>query len=206
MIKTIGAAALIASLLASTAMADSAGAPSEGKMNLKARLGYVANHTKVSGTNSLPSGSGLKNGFAGELAANYFVMSNVAIEGSIGYSKQKEKTTTTNSVATKGKSVTVVPLTALVQYHVMPEASVSPYVGLGYSYQIMSGGTSGLKYKNGGGIVGQLGADFAFNDTMGFNFDVKHTFKAKHDVKIGNTTTKTKLDSTTVMAGVTFPF
>ena len=214
MIKTIGAAALIASLLASTAMADSAGAPSEGKMNLKARLGYmsITGSGQYTGSLSQPGSKAVtdpklaqKNGAIVELAANYFVANNVALEGSIGYGRSREEAKdSTTSLA--GKNLSIIPLTALVQYHIMPEASVSPYVGVGYSYQFMSGGSDTLKRKNGGNAVGQIGVDFAFNDTMGFNIDVKHTLKTNHDVKIGSTTTKMKLATTTVMAGVTFPF
>ena len=220
MIKTIGAAALIASLLASTAMADSAGAPSEGKMNLKARLGYmhISGGSNFSGadedgdtgtiTNSL------KNGPAAEIAMNYFVSNNIAIEGSLGFGRSKDQLAVSiNGEVGEGtgkKKVNIIPLAAIVQYHFMPEASVSPYIGVGYSYQFITGGYKTLEHKNGGNAVGQVGVDFAFNDTMGFNIDVKHILKTKHDstFKDGEDsfTLKHKFSTTTVMAGVTFPF
>lgn len=217
MIKKIGAAALLASLLASTAMADSAGAPSEGKMNLKARLGYmnISGDKNFSGTNTNGAFSGTvsqKNGSVVELAANYFVTNNIALEGSLGYARTKVSYRSVQGNTTKESSsnnVGIVPLTALVQYHIMPEASVSPYIGVGYSYQFMTGGSNFMQFKNGGSAVGQVGVDIAFNDTMGFNIDVKHTLKAKHDIeKIQDVSmaTKHKLSTTTVMVGVTFPF
>lgn len=194
--KKITVAAALLGLAASSAFADSTGvADTAGKMVFKARAGYSNNHVKsnytvAQGANNVK----LTNGYAGELAMGYFFTDNIATEASIGYSHAK-LTSATNSK----KTFRDVPLTALVQYHVMPEAAFSPYVGAGYAYH-MIGYTN---VKNAGAFVAQLGTDIAFNDTMGFNIDVKHAFKASHKIK--NTSNKLKLSSTSVMAGVNFP-
>lgn len=197
--KKITVAAALVGLVASSAFADSAGAAADtaGKMVFKARAGYMNtnlkhNYAAADGGNYVS----LKNGYVGEVAMGYFFNDNIATEVSLGFGRAK---ITDN--ANKKKHLKVVPLTALVQYHIMPEASFSPYVGAGYSYQFVSGVTN---VKDAGAAVVQLGTDIAFNDTMGFNIDLKHTFKADHKVK--NTTYKYKVATTTVMAGVTFPF
>lgn len=80
----------------------------------------------------------------------------------------------------KNKHVAIIPLTALAQYHLMPDNSFRPYVGLGYAYEFVTSAPKQLSVKNGGGFVGQLGADFALNDMMSFNIDLKYFMKMHH--------------------------
>lgn len=80
----------------------------------------------------------------------------------------------------KNKHVAIIPLTALAQYHLMPDNSFRPYVGLGYAYEFVTSAPKQLSVKNGGGFVGQLGADFALNDMMSFNVDLKYFMKMHH--------------------------
>jgi outer membrane protein W len=80
----------------------------------------------------------------------------------------------------KNKHVAIIPLTALAQYHLMPDNSFRPYVGLGYAYEFVTSAPKQLSVKNGGGFVGQIGADFALNDMMSFNVDLKYFMKMHH--------------------------
>ncbi|MEQ9116047.1 MAG: OmpW family outer membrane protein [Rickettsiales bacterium] len=200
--------AVVAGLLATSALTASAGGKKESKPSyndfvFKARLGYAFNSDKIKNQTSTTKHE-FKNSYTGEIAGDYFFTPNVAVEASVGYMRGDLKRTATN--ANKKESVAIVPVTALAQYYFMPSAEVSPYVGLGYSYQFASGGPSGTKVDNGGGIVGQVGLDVPMNDTFGLNLDVKHTYKASHDLKYSGTKYKAKLSSTTVMAGVILPF
>lgn len=168
---------------------------------LKARLGYLAASNKINNSSTVTHK--FKNGYTGDVALNYFFTENIAVEGSVGYARSKlDRTASGNN---KSKQITFVPLTLLAQYNFMPGAKVSPYVGIGYSYQFVTGGPSGSKVKDGGGITGQIGADIPMNNTFGFNVDVKHTYKAKHNITYSGTKYKGKLSTTTVMAGVAFP-
>ena len=61
--------------------------------------------------------------------------------------------------------------------------------------------------QNGGNVVGQVGLDIPYNDTMGFNIDVKYTHQVPHKVKVGGVKVGTiKSNQTAVAAGVTFGF
>ena len=210
MLKRARIALVLASLVSTTALADGSHATTsasggEDHLVLKVRAGWLGVSSKTKDVVKF------KNGYTGELALGYFFTDNIAVEGSVGYGRTKIRDSNVGN-----KSVGIIPVSALVQYHFAPEASVSPYVGLGYSYQFISSGSvksaegGTLKLKNGGGVVGQIGLDIPYNDTMGFNIDAKYTYKAKHNFKAtedrGSFTIKNKLSTTAVTAGVTFSF
>ncbi len=215
-VKKVSIALVVAGLVSSTALADAShhhgstatatatatAAANEGKVVFKARVG-VLNVTDKSKDRTTNGEVKFKNGFIGEVAAGYFFTDNIAAEGSIGFGRTKLKDVDSSI---KNKAINIIPITALIQYHFIPEAVVSPYVGLGYSYQILNGGPSGVKIKNGGGVVGQAGVDIPFNDTMGFNIDAKYTYKAPHDYTVDGDKYKVKLSTVAITAGVTFPF
>ncbi len=214
MLKKISLALVLASLVSTTALADGSHATTsasggEDHLVLKARAGWLnskATGTPTSTAVALAAAQGFdlnaetdtNNGYLGELALGYFFTDNIAAEASIGYGKFS-----TDSSDKLG----VVPVALLAQYHFMPEAAVSPYVGVGYSYQFITNVPSGEKVSNGGGVVGQVGVDVPFNDSIGFNVDVKYTYKASHDISASNVTlVNSKISTTAVTAGVTFSF
>jgi len=194
--------ALTAGAAATAATSKKASATKHNDFVFKARLGYAFNKDDVKNTNT--ASHAFKDAYAGEIAADYFLTDNIAVEASVGYIRGDLKRSVTGS--NKKDAVSIVPLTGLVQYHFSPSADISPYVGAGYSYQIASGGPSGTKIENGGGFVAQVGLDVPMNDTFGLNLDVKHTHKANHDLKFDGQKYKAKLSTTTVMAGITLPF
>lgn len=213
MLKKVSLALVLASLVSTTALADGSHATTsasggEDHLVLKARAGWLNSKSSGSFTSTGEAAADLlgidpdsltstENGYLGELALGYFFTDNIAAEVSIGYGKS------TNSDNKLG----VVPVALLAQYHFMPEAAVSPYVGVGYSYQFITNVPSGVKISNGGGVVGQVGLDIPYNDTMGFNIDAKYTYKASHDISLGNVTlVNSKMSTTAVTAGVTFSF
>lgn len=200
--KKIPAALVIAGLLASASFADSAGADdAAGKMLLKVRAGLAKTKGEWKFNDSTKNENKKKNGYGVEVAASYFFMNNVALEGSLGYTSAKVGLGEKSKDGTKDK-LNVVPVTLLAQYHIMPDASFSPYVGAGYSYQFSS--TSNV--KSAGAFVAQLGADMPFNDTVGLNVDLKHAFDASHKVKKTDDVTKVETNTTSFMVGLTFPF
>jgi outer membrane protein len=205
MLKKVSLALVLASLVSTTALADgshtaTSSSGGEDHLVLKARAGWLGSSTKIKDAGPLTAT--VENGYVGELALGYFFTDNIAVEGSVGYGRTKIK----SSGLTESKTIGIVPVSALVQYHFIPEAVVSPYVGVGYSYQFITGSPSEVKVKNGGGFVGQVGLDVPYNDTMGFNIDAKYTYKAGHDLQTSSVTYKNTVSTTAVTAGVTFSF
>jgi len=202
MFKKASIALVLASLVSTTALADGVHSPipsasgGEDHLVLKARVGWL--HTKDNGKKLGAEKNNTHNGYLGELALGYFFTDNIAVEGSAGYGKISHKS---------DYKLRVVPVSLLVQYHFMPEASVSPYAGIGYSYHFLTNVPKGIKMQNGGNVVGQVGLDIPYNDTMGFNIDVKYTHQVPHKVKVGGVKVGTiKINQTAVAAGVTFGF
>ena len=183
-IKKITTSVIFLGLMSSTALADHvhpASHESVGKSLAKIRAGY-SSMSNSTGSSVLDEDIKVKGGFLGEVALGYHFAENVAFECSVGYNKAKLTFTGAPDTA-----VNLIPVTALLQYYFVPEATLSPYVGAGYSYQIASGGSNGLSLASGGAPVGQLGFDVLFDNliadnTVGLNFDLKYTYKARHNI------------------------
>ena len=197
--------ALIAGVLATSSLvaaahADKASTGSD--LVLKARLGAFNIHNDLKKTPGSTSSFKTNTGYMGEIAADFFVTKNIAIEGAIGYGRTKYKFSSPTPTGNGKHHLGLIPVTATLQYHFMPDASFSPYVGAGYSYQFVSA----KNIKNAGAPVAQIGADIPYNETFGFNVDVKYAYKASHGIKNITGITKDKMSTLTGLVGVTFPF
>ncbi len=212
--KKVTTSIIFLSLLSSTAFASpnhQASQKGVGKILVKLRGGYSAmSNSKSKQTNSAITGSKLKGSYLGELAIGYHITEHIAVEGSAGYNKASLKINGATPVSSK---VNIIPATALLQYYFVPEATLSPYIGVGYSYQSTFGGAKAVSISNGGGPVGQLGFDILFDDmfgsnTVGLNFDIKYTHDASHNIKLksNNSKLKQKISTTAAAVGVTFEF
>lgn len=216
--KKIPAAMMIAGLLTSASFADAAGtdnAGAAGKTTFTVRGGFMDTSLKhnLTSTKAADGTSGtlsMKNGAAVEMAVTHFFTDNIALEGSLGYGVAKYKLDAKKvkvgktSTTTEHATYTVIPLTALAQYHFTPTSSFSPYVGAGYSHQFTS-----KDFKDGGAFVAQVGVNVPTGDATSFNFDVKHTLQTKHEKTVKFLDSKkidAKIKTTTIMAGVTFAF
>ena len=76
-------------------------------------------------------------------------------------------------------SVRVLPPTLTLQYHFLPEGTVRPYVGGGFSYVIYYNETGQLdqldvKLDDGFHWALQAGADVMLNETVSLNLDLKY--------------------------------
>jgi outer membrane protein len=195
---------IIAGLLSTSALAafaDGAVASSgQNSFALKIRGGYAVNNLKNQESTGAKASS--KNGLTFELASNYFVTSNIAIEGSVGYIASKWKAGTSELKAH------IFPTALALQYHFMPDSLFKPYIGLGYGFEFvkLKSKTNDVAYKSGNvhGLVLQAGSDLTYNDSINFNFDVKYRLKRKIKSHVNNF--KPKVSFTTIMAGVSFPF
>lgn len=135
-----------------------------------------------------------------EVASNYFFTKNVAAELALGYHALKE------SSGSNSKTFSFIPLTGTVQYHFMPDAGFSPYVGAGYGYSFVAGKGNTLNIKSAGSPVVQAGFDVPMSNSMLVNVDAKYGFARKHNASIGSTSGKFKSKPLSVMAGVGFTF
>lgn len=193
MLKKISLGLILASLVSTSALADGAHKheSKDKEFVLKARAGWL--HSQH--TFGADEEKDQYNSYTGDLALDYFLTKNIALEVSVGYGK----------VSGNGDDKsTIIPVSALIQYHFMPESAVSPYIGAGYSYQFIGKSTDAM-LKGAGGGVGQLGLDIPYSDSIGFNIDVKYTYKAPHKNEQDSTgTVRDKISTTAVTAGVSF--
>jgi outer membrane protein W len=197
---------LITSALALSAFTANA-ATSGDQWVGKARLGYLhlSDDVKV-GSASTATVHTVKNGAVGEVALTYaFNDPTYGLELGLGYGRTKFKNNAGNS-----KSTHFVPVTAMFQLRHAGD-SATPYLGIGYQYQVMGKGDGGAKMKNGGGLTIGAGVDFlTAGSDLGFNVDVKYTHNANHRITEtsggSEETFSNKMSSATAMAGLTFAF
>lgn len=102
------------------------------------------------------------------------------------------------------------PPTLLAQYHFMPEATFSPYLGAGVNYTNISkvellGGAGSLEHKS-VGLALQAGADYKIDKNWSLNFDVKK-IQIRSDVfAAGNKISNVQIDPWLVGVGVGYRF
>lgn len=113
------------------------------------------------------------------LGISYFVTDKVAVELILGTSKHTVSATTAPT-DTPVHDTWVLPPVLSVQYHPLPAARFSPYVGAGINYMIFYSGKDRNGFKvdldNGFGYSLQAGADIALQGPWSLNVDVKKVF------------------------------
>jgi outer membrane protein len=117
------------------------------------------------------------------------------------------------------------PPTVSLQYHLRPNAPLRPYVGIGLNYTTFFsssgtdaldaalGGPSSLSIRDSFGLALQVGADFAVNDWLFFNLDLRYV-QIEADARITtqtntgevNSRIKADIDPLVLSAGVGFRF
>ena len=181
-------------------------------------VNYIYTNSSFTSTNDISIGSGI--GF--ELSGSYFLTDNIAAEISMALYNKKVKiqsllnSSTVNlpvsyntSFSTQAK---LMPLTAILQYHIAPYGKISPYIGGGYHLTLASA-SAGSKMKNGHGVVLQAGFDGWLDENVSVNFDVKKysfssTLSANLPYSSGNggflvfPGNKLKIDPVFIMVGV----
>ncbi|SFM80539.1 OmpW/AlkL family protein [Rugamonas rubra] len=102
------------------------------------------------------------------------------------------------------------PPTLLAQYHFMPEATFSPYLGVGVNYTNIHkvellGGAGSLEHKS-VGLALQAGADYKIDKNWSLNFDVKK-IQIRSDVfAAGTKISNVQIDPWLVGVGVGYRF
>ncbi|MGZ5819013.1 MAG: OmpW/AlkL family protein, partial [Burkholderiaceae bacterium] len=102
------------------------------------------------------------------------------------------------------------PPTLTVQYHFIPDAQISPYLGAGVNYTNISnvnllGGSGSLEHSS-WGLALQAGVDFKLDKKWSLNLDVKKV-QIRSDVMIAGTkVSSVKIDPLLVGVGVGYRF
>jgi outer membrane protein len=141
-----------------------------------------------------------------EVDVSYFFTPNISAELILTYPQK-------HTVYLDGADIGTfkhLPPTLLAQYHFMPEAQVSPYVGVGVNYTNISS----VNLLNGGatldnhsfGFALQAGADFKIDKNWSLNLDVKKV-QIRSDVMSGGAKiSRVKVDPLLVGVGVGYRF
>lgn len=140
------------------------------------------------------------------LGISYFVTDKVAVELILGTSKHTISATTAPT-ATAVHDTWVLPPVLSVQYHPLPAARVSPYVGAGVNYMIFYSGEdrNGFKVdvKDGFGYSLQAGVDIAVKGPWSVNVDVKKVFfDTEANINSGTLRSDVTLDPLVVSVGL----
>lgn len=113
------------------------------------------------------------------LGISYFITDKVAVELILGTSKHTISATTAPT-DTAVHDTWVLPPVLSVQYHPLPAARISPYVGAGVNYMIFYSGEDRNGFKvdvdDGFGYSLQAGVDIAVKGPWSVNVDVKKVF------------------------------
>lgn len=120
----------------------------------------------------------ISNEIVPELDFSYFVTPHIAAELILATSRHSvEATNTVLGTVNLGK-VSVLPPTLTAQYHFDLSPHIKPYAGVGINYSYFFDVNSGpvatkIHYSSSVGPALQIGADFAINDHVFINADLK---------------------------------
>ncbi|MDP4796667.1 MAG: outer membrane beta-barrel protein [Rhodospirillales bacterium] len=199
--------AVLVAAAAGTASAKDAG-------DIRVRLRGIDFITDTSGTTDALGGSArTSNDQVPELDFSYFFTKNIAAELILATTKHRVYVDGSTSGNLDLGSVHALPPVLTLQYHFLPDAQWSPYLGAGINYTMMYGAHTGpsvtdVKYSNGLGYAFQAGMDYEINDKWSLNFDVKKVFVST-DIKAngGSVNAKgTDLDPWVIGFGVGYTF
>ena len=146
------------------------------------RLRGVGFLTDTSGsTDTLGGSARTSNNQIPELDFTYFITKNIATELILATTKHTVEVKNSSSGDLDLGTVSLIPPVLTLQYHFLPAATFSPYVGAGISYVIVADHDTGrsansVSYSNEFGYAFQAGLDYRLNDAWSLNFDVKKIF------------------------------
>ena len=191
-----------------SASADDFKPKSAGDMLLRGRAIFVT--PDESASLSAGGDTSVSNDTVPELDFSYFLTDNIALE--LIAATTRHKVSWTPAGVNLGK-VSLLPPTLTVQYHFMPKARLSPYVGAGLNYTFFynedapGGAVTSVNYKNNLGYALQAGVDYALSGPWSVNADVKKIFLST-DVSVngGAITGKVDLDPWIFGVGLGYRF
>ncbi|TCS03940.1 OmpW family outer membrane protein [Caulobacter sp. BK020] len=206
--KLLFVAAAAAGLSTGVAHAEDFQPKAKGDLIVHLRLTEVAPDKDAAILTSAGAATGLKAHVGDDvmptLGFTYFLSDKVAVEAILG--------TTQHSIRAQGPGTDVLthktwvlPPVVTLQYHPLPAARVSPYVGAGINYMLFYGGKdkNGFKVKvdDGFGYALQAGVDVAVKGPWSLNADVKKVW-FDTDAKINGGALKAKVNLDPIVASV----
>lgn len=211
--------ALIATLLASTAISAAAnagpasveGSAWDAKERFMLRARAIAVMPDEDSTTNIGGSVTASNQVVPEVDLTYFFSDNIAAELIAATTPHDMGARNTSLGNLDLGDVWLLPPTLTAQYHANPHGSVRPYVGAGLGYVFYynedSGVVNSIDYENGVSYVLQAGADFEIDEHWALNLDVKKLWH-NVDVKIngGAVTADVDLDPWIIGAGVAYRF
>jgi outer membrane protein len=208
--KLFQALILAAGLCAAPALAMEPVTPkAKGDIVLNVRLTDVAPDAGDPILTSAGAATGLKADVKDDvmptIGLSYFLTDKLALEVIAGTTQHTVKAVgpTTDVVVHK---TWVLPPVVSLQYHPLPGARFSPYVGAGLNYMLFYGGKDRngftLDLDDGFGYALQAGADIPINAAYSLNLDVKKVwFDTDAKINGGALKSKVKLDPLVVSVG-----
>ncbi len=121
----------------------------------------------------------IQNDFVPELDITYFLSEHWALELILATTKHDLTAVDTVLGDVPLGDVHLLPPTLTVQYHLIPNGSIRPYIGAGINYTFFfdadaaGGVVTELDISNSVGFALQIGVDIALDDHWMLNFDVK---------------------------------
>lgn len=217
MTRTLALALVAATALAASAtaaLADDALAPKQaGHILLQVRVTDVApdagNAITAAGA---PTGlkADVSDSYVPTLGIDYFFTDHIAAELVLGTSYHKVKADGPGTNV-EVHDTWVVPPVLTLQYHFMPKARFSPYLGAGVNYMLFYSGKDKngftVKLKDGAGAALQAGFDYGLGGRWSANVDVKKVyFNTKATINGGALASSVDLNPWVISAGVGYRF
>ncbi len=175
--KTVTIAAVIGLLVVVPAAVE---AKSAG--DILVRLRGLAFLPDVDGTTAEIGGSvEASDTFIPEVDISYFITDNIALELIAAMTRHDMSLKNSDSGDLDLGDVSLLPPTLTLQYHFMPKAKFSPYIGAGINWTLFfnqekSTDITAVNYTNSVGPAFQAGLDMRIDDRWSLNIDVKKVF------------------------------
>ncbi len=208
--KLFLALSLAAGLGATSAMAAEPVTPkAKGDIVLNVRLTDVAPDAGNPILTAAGAATGLradvKDDIKPTIGLSYFLTDKLAVEVIAGTTQHTVKAVGPGTDTVVHKTWVLPPVVSL-QYHPLPGARFSPYVGAGLNYMLFYSGKDRngftVDLDNGFGYALQAGADIPINAAYSLNLDVKKIwFDTDAKINGGALTSKVKLDPLVVSVG-----
>ena len=161
--------------------------------------------------------------FKGDLgygaAANVFFGNNLSLELAASKVQPKANISATGS-PTANQQMSMIPITAVLQWHFAPNGFIDPYIGGGAAYVLfddVSGangindiGVDRIRFKDDAGFAANAGLSLRIGSNMAINGDVKYvplkTSATAVFVTGPNSESRVKINPVIVSAGIGFRF
>jgi outer membrane protein len=166
---------------------------------IRARLLAVEPDDDSSAITVIGAKAEVDDSISGDVDFSYFFSANIAAELTLAVAEHDVEATNTSVGKLDLGDVKLLPPTLTLQYHLMPDGKIRPYIGAGVNYTVFfdddPGDARSIDYDNAFGYALQAGVDVGINENWAINFDVKKIW-LETDVSVGalGTTVKTDVD------------